>query len=56
MALSHAIEQSFDDDPEMRHSLRVIQVQRRGKQIGMLVAIVAAFAVALAYAYLSFSG
>lgn len=56
MSASHAKNQWTDDDPEIRHSLRVIQVQRRGKQIGVMLALAAALAVAFAYAYLSYSG
>lgn len=46
----------IENDPELRHSLRVIQRQRRGKQIGVLLGILAAFVIAVAYAYLSYSG
>lgn len=46
----------FDNDPEMRHSLRVIERQRRGKQVGVMFGIVVALFVALLYAYLSYSG
>lgn len=46
----------FENDPDLRHSLRVIQRQRRGKQIGVMLGIVAAFVIAVLYAYLSYSG
>lgn len=45
---------SFDDDPEIRHSIRVMQQQRKTKMMFVLVGIIAALgglfgAVVLAY-------
>lgn len=55
MAHAHANEDWLAQDPELRDSIRVIRRDHTWRLIGVVVAMVAAFATAAAYAYLSYS-
>jgi hypothetical protein len=56
MSHAHVNEDFLMDDPEMRHSLRVIRREHTWRLVAVAFALIAALATAFTYSYLSYSG